>query len=227
MDQKLIAFIILSAALTVTPGIDMALVTRNTLSRGRAAAFATTLGITSGLPIHAFFSAVGLSVILSRSALAFEIVKFLGAAYLIYLGVRTFVTAGKQGGHATKSIDSQASGESSPAEEANPTPEPEGRRILARSYLEGLLNNLLNPKVALFYLTFLPQFISPGDPVIQKSLLLAGIHIALGVAWLSAYAYFVSRLSLLLSRASVKRKLERLTGALLIALGLRLVWERR
>src|SRR5437764_11162583 len=104
MDQKLIAFIILSAALTVTPGIDMALVTRNTLSRGRAAAFATTLGITSGLPIHAFLSAVGLSVILSRSALAFEIVKFLGAAYLIYLGVRTFVTAGKQGGRATKSM---------------------------------------------------------------------------------------------------------------------------
>src|SRR5439155_8993270 len=99
--------------------------------------------------------------------------------------------------------------------------------ILARSYVEGLLTNLLNPKVALFYLTFLPQFISPGDPVLQKSLLLAGIHITLGLVWLSVYAYFVSRLSALFSRADMKRRLERVTGALLIALGLRLVWERR
>jgi threonine/homoserine/homoserine lactone efflux protein len=99
VDPKLIAFIVLSAILTVTPGVDMALVTRNTLSRGRSAAFATTLGVTSGLPIHAFLSAVGLSVILSRSALAFETVKFLGAGYLLYLGIRTFIMAGKPEGH--------------------------------------------------------------------------------------------------------------------------------
>ncbi|MFL5734234.1 MAG: LysE family translocator [Chloroflexia bacterium] len=96
-----------------------------------------------------------------------------------------------------------------------------------RSYFEGLLNNLLNPKVALFYLTFLPQFISPGDPVVAKSLLLAGIHVTMGLVWLTLYAYFVSRLSLLFSSAAVKRRLERVTGALLIALGLRLVWEKR
>src|SRR5438094_8754126 len=101
MDPKLVAFIVLSAVLTVTPGVDMALVTRNTLSRGRAAAFLTTLGISTGLPVHAFMSAVGLSVILSRSALAFEIVKLLGAAYLFYLGIRTFLTAGKPGRHET------------------------------------------------------------------------------------------------------------------------------
>src|SRR4051794_24431316 len=123
MDPKLIAFIVLSTALTVTPGIDMALVTRNTLSRGRTAAFVTTLGICSGLPVHAFLSAVGLSVILSRSALAFEIVKLLGAGYLIYLGIRTFATAGKQGGHANQNKD-KPQPEGSPEEDTATGPNP-------------------------------------------------------------------------------------------------------
>lgn len=217
MDPKLAAFFLLSLALTVTPGVDMALVTRNTLSRGRAAALATTLGVTSGLPVHAFMSAVGLSVLLSQSAAAFEIVKLLGAAYLFYLGIRTFITAGKQG-KATVPGGSTA--------------EPdlirqEGRNLYTRSYIEGLLTNLLNPKVALFYLTFLPQFMSPGDPVIARSLLLAGIHAGLGILWLTVYAYFVSRLSAVLNRARVRRNIERVTGAMLMAFGLRLLWERR
>ena len=73
----------------------------------------------------------------------------------------------------------------------------------------------------------LPQFIAPTDPVLQKSLMLAGIHIALGLIWLTAYAYLVNRLSDRLMRPNVRRKIERVTGALLVALGLRLVWERR
>jgi threonine/homoserine/homoserine lactone efflux protein len=86
---------------------------------------------------------------------------------------------------------------------------------------------VLNPKVALFYLTFLPQFMNPGDPVVLKSLALAGIHILLGLVWLSTYAYFISRLSDLLLRPAVRRRFERVTGGLLILLGLRLAWERR
>jgi threonine/homoserine/homoserine lactone efflux protein len=112
-----------------------------------------------------------------------------------------------------------------PAIEQPPVSRQEGRPAL--SYVEGLFTNLLNPKVALFYLTFLPQFISPGDPVIARSLLLAGIHAALGVIWLTVYAYFVSKLSELLNRPRVKRNIERVTGALLVGFGLRLVWEQR
>ncbi len=223
MDPKITAFFLIAAALTVTPGVDMALVTRNTLRRGRKATFFTTLGITSGLPVHAFLSAVGLSIILSQSAAAFEVVKLLGAGYLFYLGVRTFLSAGKDDeGHAS-------AGENVVAEvpEKGPVGSRSSGRLYAHAYMEGLLTNLLNPKVALFYLTFLPQFLSPGDPVVPKSLLLAGIHAGLGVVWLTIYAYFVSRLSQIMNRPTVKRNIERVTGAILVGFGLRLVWEQR
>jgi RhtB (resistance to homoserine/threonine) family protein len=220
MDAKLWAFVAFSAVLTITPGVDMALVARSALSRGRNAAFMTTLGIITGLPVHAFLSAIGLSVILSQSALAFETVKLLGAGYLIYLGGRTIISAGKSGGKHSAQAAIQTS-----------TPQVHTReetlRIYRRSYLEGLLNNLLNPKVALFYLTFLPQFMSPGDPVIARSLLMGLIHAAEGIIWLMLYAYFLSRLSDVMGRPGVKRNIERVTGLLLVGLGMRLVWERR
>lgn len=220
MDAKLWAFVAFSAVLTITPGVDMALVARSALSRGRNAAFMTTLGIITGLPVHAFLSAVGLSVILSQSALAFETVKLLGAGYLIYLGVRTIISAGKSDGKHDTQAAIQASTPQARTRE-------ETLRIYRRSYVEGLLNNLLNPKVALFYLTFLPQFMSPGDPVIARSLLMGLIHAAEGIIWLMLYAYFLSKLSELMSRPSVKRNIERVTGLLLVGLGVRLVWEKR
>ena len=93
--------------------------------------------------------------------------------------------------------------------------------------MQGFLTNILNPKVALFYLTFLPQFIPTGAPVLRTSLLLAMIHNALGFAWLSLYARFVDRLRTALTRPVVKAWLERVTGGVLIALGARLAWDRR
>ena len=86
---------------------------------------------------------------------------------------------------------------------------------------------MLNPKVALFYLTFLPQFISSGEPVLTRSLLLASIHIAMGLVWLTVYAWFINRLGAVLTRPTVKAWLERVTGGLLVALGARLAWGRR
>lgn len=220
MDAKLWAFVLVSAVLTITPGVDMALVARSALSRGRNAAFMTTLGIITGLPVHAFLSAVGLSVILSQSALAFETVKLLGAGYLVYLGVRTIISAGR----SSDKHDAQASPQGSTTQLRTRF---ETRRLYFRSYVEGLLNNLLNPKVALFYLTFLPQFMSPGDPVVARALLMGLIHAAEGIIWLMLYAYFLSKLSELMNRPSVKRNIERVTGLLLVGLGVRLVWEKR
>jgi len=212
MDPQILMFLGLSAVLTITPGADTALVTKNTLSHGRPAALATTLGISTGVMFHAAMSGLGLSAILNQSALAFEIVKWIGAAYLVFIGLRSLFGGGHLSAAATVETAPGAGG---------------GRRVWRRAYTQGLLTNVLNPKVALFYLTLLPQFMAPGDPVLLKSLLLAGIHITLGLIWLSTYAYFLSRLSDLLMRPAVRRRLERVTGLLLLALGVRLAWEHR
>lgn len=211
MDPQIVAFAGLAAALTLTPGADTALVTKNALSHGREAAFFSSLGISTGVTFHAVASAAGLSAILGQSALAFAVVKLLGAAYLFFLGVQAIRGKGKTALPVAGSASAAA----------------EGRRSRLLSYRQGLLTNVLNPKVALFYLTLLPQFISPGDPVLAKALLLASIHIGMGLAWLSTYAYFVSRLAELLTQPRVRRAMESVTGLLLIGLGLRLAWERQ
>jgi threonine/homoserine/homoserine lactone efflux protein len=205
LDGSILAFIGIAALLTILPGADMALVAKVTLLDGRRAAFFTSLGICAGLPMHATASALGLSLILATSAEAFTLVKFAGAAYLAYLGIRTIRDS------LRPVVDPLVT-----------APPARGKRA---AFAQGFLSNVLNPKVALFYLTFLPQFISPGDNVLAKSLLLAGIHAVLGLVWLPLYAYAIDRLSALLRGA--RRWLERLSGAALIGLGLRLALERR
>jgi threonine/homoserine/homoserine lactone efflux protein len=200
---SLIAFIGIVALLTIVPGADMAQVAKVTLQEGRRAAFFTSLGISCGLPLHATASALGLSVILGTSATAFTVVKIAGALYLAYLGIESLRHAGR----------------------ADPLAPVARARSLRGSFVQGLGNNLLNPKVALFYLTFLPQFISPGDPVLLRSLLLAGIHVALGMVWLTTYAYAIDRVGKLVQGARVW--LERVTGVLLVGLAVRLAFERR
>ena len=205
LDGSIVAFIGIAALLTILPGADMALVAKVTLLDGRRAAFFTSVGITAGLPVHATASALGLSLILATSAEAFTAVKFAGAAYLAYLGIRTI-------------RDSMRA-------VADPTVAAARTRGALPAFAQGWLSNVLNPKVALFYLTFLPQFISPGDNVLAKSLLLAGIHAVLGLVWLPLYAYAIDRLVAVMR--SARRWLERLSGAALIGLGLRLALERR
>jgi RhtB (resistance to homoserine/threonine) family protein len=206
VDPRLYAFIGVAALLTILPGADMALVTRNVLAIGRRRAMLTIAGICAGCVIHATASALGLSAILATSATAFNVVKTLGAGYLIWIGIQSIREAGQPA--TAVSADST-------------------RRARLGPFLQGFLTNILNPKVAVFYLTFLPQFISPGEPVLRRSLLLASIHIAMGFAWLTAYAWFIDRLGAVLTRPRVKAWLERVTGGLLIALGARLAWERR
>jgi RhtB (resistance to homoserine/threonine) family protein len=205
MDPRFLAGVGVLALLTISPGAEMALIAKMTLERGRRAAFVTSIGICSGLLVHATASALGLSVILATSAEAFTIVKLAGAAYLGYLGLRSL----------RDSFRAAAVAESAPPQR------------LRTPYLQGLLNNVLNPKVAIFYLTFLPQFIDPVGNVLAQSLLFAIAHAVMGIAWLSAYAYVLARLSRLFARAGVRRWLERVTGVVLVGLGVRLAFERR
>lgn len=204
-DSRLLAFIGVAAILTVLPGADMALVTRNVLALGRRRAMLTIAGICSGCVIHATASALGVSAILATSATAYNVLKTIGAAYLVWMGIQSIRDASR------------------PAVTVASAPD----RSMLGPFLQGFLTNLLNPKVAIFYLTFLPQFISPGEPVLERSLFLAAVHIAMGLVWLTIYAWFIDRLGAVLTRPRVKAWLERVTGGVLIALGARLAWERR
>jgi RhtB (resistance to homoserine/threonine) family protein len=212
VDNQVLAFTGIAAVLTLTPGADTMLVMRSVFARGQRAGLLTTLGICSGLFFHATLSALGLSLILVRSAAAFEVVKLAGACYLIYLGGQSLWQAFRPG-ERELSPDGGAVAKQ--------------KKEWWQSFLEGLLTNVLNPKVAIFYLAFLPQFISPGDPVLAKSLLLAGIHFMLGVVWLSLVTMFLGKVRASLTRPRVRRAIEATAGAVLIAFGVRLAMERR
>jgi RhtB (resistance to homoserine/threonine) family protein len=204
MDPRFLAGLGVLALLTISPGADMALIAKMTIERGRRAPFIASLGICTGLFVHATASALGLSVVLATSAEAFTVVKFAGAAYLAYLGARAL----------RDSFADRLPAEAQPVR-------------AGASYLQGLLSNVLNPKVAVFYLTFLPQFIDPTGNVLAQSLAFAVAHAIMGIAWLAAYAYVLARLNHLFARSGVRRWLERITGAVLVGLGVRLAFERR
>jgi len=208
MDPQVIAFVGVAAALTISPGADTMLVLKNSVRGGRTAGWATIAGILSGCLLHAVMSAIGLSVLLMRSAVAFQTVKLAGAAYLIWIGIRTF----RSGNRAAVAEDSGARG-TSPS--------------LGSPFREGFVTNVLNPKVSVFYLAFLPQFISPGDPVLAKSILLAGIHNLMGALWLGGLATVAARSRVWLGRPRIRRAIARTSGAVLVALGARLALERR
>jgi threonine/homoserine/homoserine lactone efflux protein len=212
MDPQLWAFLLVATLLAVTPGADTLLVARNVLGRGRTAGLATIAGIAAGCFVHAALSAVGVSLILVRSAEAFHALKWGGAAYLIILGIQSI-----RGWWLADDVAPAA---------AEAERERTGSRRL-RSFLEGLLTNVLNPKVGLFYLAFLPQFIGPGDPVFARSLLLGGLHVGIGVVWLSLLSFSLVRIRPLVESRRWRARLEGASGAVLIALGVRLAAERR
>jgi threonine/homoserine/homoserine lactone efflux protein len=187
--------------LTIAPGADMAMVARSVFMGGRRAAFATTLGISAGCVIWALASAAGIAAVLAASETAYDALRLVGAAYLVWLGVQSLLAA-RRGYYASEPLG--AAGRSGPS-----------------PFRQGLLTNLFNPKIALFYTTFLPQFIGPGDPVLLLSLAMASVHILLGLAWLSAYAWLLDRAVEAFRGSRVRRALDALTGAVLVALGIR------
>ena len=199
---QLLAFVAVAGLLTITPGADMALVMRHALGGGTRPAFLASLGIGLGCLIWGTASALGVAVIFARSAVAFEILKYVGGGYLIYLGLRAVTSTTKGTKHAKV-------------------------RTAINPFVQGLVTNLLNPKVAVFYVTFLPQFVVPDHPVFSQSLFLAATHVAMGLAWLTLYARFIDRMAAVLLTDRVKRRIEAVTGAVLMALGIRLALARR
>lgn len=207
-DAQVLAFCAVAALVTISPGPDTFLVIRNTLGGGVRGGIATVLGIVCGGSTHALLAALGLTLILVQSAQAFFWVKLAGAAYLVYLGVQSL----RQG------LKRDAGAE--PLQAARVS----SRR---RAFVEGFITNALNPKVAVFYFAFLPQFISPGDPVALKSVMLASIHYAMGLVWLSGVALAMARAARVLTRPAVRRGLDLVTGSIFTGLGVKLALEQR
>src|SRR5690348_11611378 len=154
-DSRLFAFIGVAALLTILPGADMALVTRNVLALGRRRTTLTILGICAGCVIHATASALGISAILATSATAYNVVKTVGAAYLVWLGVQSVrgSSAARQlGSSASRHLGNSATRQLGSSATPRPAAEPPSSR--AAAFAQGFLTNVLNPKVAIFYLTF-------------------------------------------------------------------------
>jgi threonine/homoserine/homoserine lactone efflux protein len=208
MGLHLTAFLGIAAIVIITPGPDTALVTKNALLYGRRPGIATAFGVTSGLLVWTFAAALGVAAVVHASATAFTVMKLVGAAYLIWLGIQALRAAG----HRVQA-DEQAS---------------ERRRLdVVRGFRQGLINDLANPKIAAFFTSLLPQFIDSGQSVLAPFLVLGALFAAITLAWLIAFAAMASKAGGLLTRPRVKAGLDRLTGVVLIALGLRLATERR
>jgi len=207
---QLLAFLLVAGLLTITPGADMALVMRHALRGGTRPAFFASLGICLGTLIWGALSALGVSVIFAQSALAFAVLKYVGGAYLVYLGARALRDA-------LRSQTTKVTTNTKDTKKTNST----------NAFAQGLLTNLTNPKVAVFYVTFLPQFVVPDRPVLTQSVFLAFMHVVMGLIWLPLYARFIDRMAAVLLTDRVRRRIEAVTGAVLMALGIRLALERR
>jgi threonine/homoserine/homoserine lactone efflux protein len=199
-------FFVASWALIVTPGPDMLYVITRGIAQGRRAGLHSAFGVTLGIFVHTLLAALGLAALLQTSAIAFLVIKYIGAAYLIYLGIQSFRD---KGGFANG--DSQ-------------------NAIAAQAILwQGFISNVTNPKVAIFFLAFLPQFVHPERGSFFLQMLTLGLLFALfGIAFLSVVGYFAGQIG---SWCSKKPKLVNrfrwLTGGVLIGLGVRLAFVER
>jgi threonine/homoserine/homoserine lactone efflux protein len=199
-------FVIAAIVLIMMPGPDQALITRNALVGGRQGGLLTIVGGVLGLTVHASAAALGLSALLLTSATAFTVLKIAGALYLLWLGLQMLRSAVR-----------------SRREPTTDKPVAMPRRLSA--YLrQGFLSNALNPKVALFFVTFLPQFITAGSGSPQaEALLLSAIFAVLYLAWFSSYIAAVDTLGRWLRRPRVKARIEQFTGLVLATVAVRLV----
>ncbi|SAI70092.1 LysE family efflux protein [Bordetella ansorpii] len=205
-STAILGFTLTALLLTLTPGLDTALVLRTAAVEGGRKAMMAGGGIVTGVLIWGLVAALGLGAVLAVCRLAYTLLQIAGAAYLLWLGWKLISGALK----------------SRPTLPAGDPPLVRGERW----FLRGLLTNLLNPKVGVFYVSLLPQFVPADVPVVGFSVLLAGIHAAMGLFWFAALVLATRPLARWLRRPTVMRSLDALTGLALMGFGLRLALSR-
>lgn len=206
MTLAVVTFAAAAALLILVPGPDNALVVRNALRGGRRHGRATAAGVLTGLLVWAAAAALGLSALLQASRVGYDVLRYAGAVYLVWLGV-TSLRAGRP---------------AVAAEEGGDPP-----RAVRLAYLTGVTTNVFNPKVGIFFITFLPAFIPHGASVGAMSVLFGAMFVLETAVWFALLLWLVGRGSSWLRQPRVQRRLERITGVVLIGFGVRLATERR
>lgn len=205
---EIMAFTLVAGLLVMSPGPNGVLIAKTVPTSGRSAGFANVAGFVSAFYLHGALSVLGISIILVQSATAFAIVKYLGAAYLCWIGVKALYAA-------IKGIED--SSKVAPARR---------QRTLIKAFAEGFLTNALNPKVSMFYLAAFPQFISVGETTATASFLLVFIHSMLNAVWFGAMVMLFSGLTTLAGSGRFQRWLKGTTGVVFIGFGVKLASYR-
>jgi threonine/homoserine/homoserine lactone efflux protein len=207
-----LAFLSHSIVVIVTPGPDTAITIRNTLLGGRAGGVMTAFGIASGQTIWALATSAGIVALLVASEPLFLALKYVGAAYLIYLGSVALREAIRPSGQAQATLSA---------------PRP-GRRLSSiAAFRQGVISDLGNPKMAVFFASLLPQFVPAGKASFSAFLFLGVIFAVMTFVWLTLYAVFISKLGDVLRRPRIRRTIEAVTGTVLIGLGVRVAADQR
>jgi threonine/homoserine/homoserine lactone efflux protein len=210
MIASFMAFLGVSTIVIVTPGPDTAVTVRNTLLGGRLAGILTALGISTGQAIWALATSFGIVALLVASEVLFLAVKYAGAGYLIYLGLHALIGAWRNGGDGAPALQASVA-----------------RLRPGRAFLQGLMSDLGNPKMAVFFASLLPQFATPGEGLFAALMSLGLVFSLMTFIWLAAYAFVIAKAGEVLRRPSIRRWIETVTGTLLVALGLRIAVEQR
>lgn len=201
--DNLIAFSLAATLLTLTPGLDTALVLRTATVEGRAQAMRAALGINAGCLLWGAAVAFGLGALLAVSEMAYSLLKYCGAAYLLYLGLGMLVRPRRSLADGNAQTDSRSNW-----------------------FVKGLLGNVLNPKVGIFYVSFLPQFIPQDEPLVAWTFGLVGIHVLLGLIWSAVLIGMTETFATALRRDSVISWMDRTTGAIFMAFAAKLALSR-
>ena len=209
MGAHLGLFIGVAAIVILLPGPDTAVVTKNVLMHGRDAALATSFGVCTGLAVWTLAAALGVASLVRASAVAFTTLKLVGALYLVWLGIQTLRAA------------RHVAADHGPN---NPGREPIGIR---GGFRQGLFSDLANPKIAVFFTSLFPQFVSSGHAVLIPFLVLGAIFVVMTLAYLCVYSLIAARATETLQKPRVKAALDRITGTVLVAVGIRLALEHR
>ncbi|MFJ5356649.1 LysE family translocator [Pectobacterium sp. CHL-2024] len=205
LSESLIAFTFAATLLTLTPGLDTALILRTATVEGSKKAFHAAFGIQVGCLIWGAMVAFGLGTLIAASELAYNILKWCGAAYLCWLGLQMLLKPRTEMGMAA----------------------PQDTPKQQNWFLRGMLGNVLNPKIGVFYISFLPQFIPAGHSVVLWTYLLVLIHVVIGTVWSSTLIAATRPLSRFLRRGTVVKWMDRTTGVLFLAFAARLALSRR